>query len=103
MAVAEGEELQTNLLQASQRIPASSGVLDEVFGTQVRLNVAMRLTHMAAISKNEGSQSREANTHPLCRRIFLFNRFDRRFVHRSSPIGNRLRLFSWQDLSLIHI
>jgi hypothetical protein len=31
--VAEGEELETNLLQASQRIPASSGVLDEVFGT----------------------------------------------------------------------
>ena len=29
----EGEELQANLLQASQRIPASSGVLDEVFGT----------------------------------------------------------------------
>ncbi len=29
----EGEELQTNLLQASQRIPASSGALDEVFGT----------------------------------------------------------------------
>jgi len=31
--VAEGEELQTNLLQASQRNPANSGVLDEVFGT----------------------------------------------------------------------
>jgi hypothetical protein len=31
--LAEGEELETNLLQASQRIPASSGVLDEVFGT----------------------------------------------------------------------
>jgi hypothetical protein len=31
--VAEGEELQTNLLQASQRGPASSSVLDEVFGT----------------------------------------------------------------------
>ena len=34
--VAEGEELETNLLQASQRIPASSGVLDEVFGTPTR-------------------------------------------------------------------
>jgi hypothetical protein len=31
--VAEGEELQTNLLQVSQRGPASSSVLDEVFGT----------------------------------------------------------------------
>jgi hypothetical protein len=31
--VAEGEVLETNLLHASQRIPASSGVLDEVFGT----------------------------------------------------------------------
>ena len=31
--MAEGEELQTNLLQASQRGPASSSVLDEVFGT----------------------------------------------------------------------
>ena len=30
---AEGEELQTNLLQVSQRGPASSSVLDEVFGT----------------------------------------------------------------------
>jgi hypothetical protein len=30
--VAEGEKLQTNLLQASQRGPASSSVLDEVFG-----------------------------------------------------------------------
>src|ERR1019366_9748573 len=29
----EGEELQTNLLQVSQRGPASSSVLDEVFGT----------------------------------------------------------------------
>src|ERR1035437_9971561 len=29
----EGEELETNLLQASQRGPASSSVLDEVFGT----------------------------------------------------------------------
>jgi hypothetical protein len=34
--VAEGEELQTNLLQASQRGPASSSVLDEVFGTHRR-------------------------------------------------------------------
>ena len=31
--VAEGGELETNLLQASQRIPASSEVLEEVFGT----------------------------------------------------------------------
>jgi hypothetical protein len=31
--MAEGEELQTNLLQVSQRGPASSSVLDEVFGT----------------------------------------------------------------------
>jgi hypothetical protein len=31
--VAEVEELQTNLLQVSQRGPASSSVLDEVFGT----------------------------------------------------------------------
>jgi len=31
--VAEGEELETNLLQASQRNPASLGVLDEVFDT----------------------------------------------------------------------
>ena len=31
--VAEGEELETNPLQANQRIPASSGVLDDVFGT----------------------------------------------------------------------
>jgi hypothetical protein len=31
--VAEGEELETNLLHATQRNPASSGVLDEVFGT----------------------------------------------------------------------
>jgi hypothetical protein len=31
--LAEGEELETNLLQASQRGPASSSVLDEVFGT----------------------------------------------------------------------
>jgi hypothetical protein len=31
--VAEGEELQTNLLQVSQRGPASSSALDEVFGT----------------------------------------------------------------------
>ena len=31
--VAEGEELLTNLFQVSQRNPASSGVLDEVFGT----------------------------------------------------------------------
>jgi hypothetical protein len=30
--VAEGEELQTNLLQANQRIPANSSVPDEVFG-----------------------------------------------------------------------
>jgi len=29
----EGEELETNLLQASQRNPASSDVLDGVFGT----------------------------------------------------------------------
>jgi len=28
----EGEELQANLLQASQRIPANSSVPDEVFG-----------------------------------------------------------------------
>ena len=33
MAVAEGEELQTNLLQVSLRGPASSSVLDEAFGT----------------------------------------------------------------------
>jgi hypothetical protein len=31
--VAEGVELETNLLRASQRGPASSSVLDEVFGT----------------------------------------------------------------------
>src|SRR5665811_2111317 len=31
--VAEGEKLETNLLQASQRNPASSDVLDGVFGT----------------------------------------------------------------------
>jgi rare lipoprotein A len=27
--------------------------------------------------KNEGNHYREANTHPLCRRVFLFNRVDR--------------------------
>ena len=37
MAVAEGEVLETNLLQASQRTPASSGVLDEVFGTKLQV------------------------------------------------------------------
>jgi hypothetical protein len=31
--VAEGVELETNLLQVSQRNQASPGVLDEVFGT----------------------------------------------------------------------
>ena len=31
--LAEGEVLETNLLQASQRNPSSSRVLDEVFGT----------------------------------------------------------------------
>jgi hypothetical protein len=35
--VAEGEELQTNLLQASQRIPANSSVPDEVFGIHTGL------------------------------------------------------------------
>src|SRR5450759_1308732 len=34
VAEGEGEELETNLLQASERNPASSCVLDEVFGTQ---------------------------------------------------------------------
>src|ERR1700693_1011893 len=34
--LAKGEKLQTNLLQASQRIRANSGVLNEVFGTQGR-------------------------------------------------------------------
>ena len=62
-----------------------------------RLNVAMRLTQMAALSKNEGSHYREANTRPLCCIIFLFNRSDRRFVHRSCPIGSRLGLFRGQD------
>jgi hypothetical protein len=33
----EGEELQANLLQASQRIPANSSVPDEVFGIHSRL------------------------------------------------------------------
>jgi len=61
-----------------------------------RLNVAMRLTQMAALSRNKGSHYREANTHLLCCIIFLFTRFDRRFVHRSSPIGNRLSLFRGQ-------
>ena len=32
--VAEGEELETNLLQASQRNPANSSELDEVFDTR---------------------------------------------------------------------
>ena len=40
IALAEGEELQTNLLQASQRIPARSGVLDEVFATHRSRTVA---------------------------------------------------------------
>ena len=57
----------------------------------------MRLAHMAPLSKNKGSYHREANTHPLCRRILPFSRFNRRFVHRSSPIGNRLRIFRGQD------
>jgi hypothetical protein len=57
----------------------------------------MRLAHIAPFPKNEGSYYREANTHPLCCRILLFNRFDRRFVHRSSPIGNRLRIFRGQN------
>jgi hypothetical protein len=57
----------------------------------------MRLAHIAPCPKNEGSYYREANTHPLCCRILLFNRFDRRFVHRSSPIGNRLRIFRGQN------
>ena len=35
--VAEGEELQTNLLQANQRIPANSSVPDEVFGIHTGL------------------------------------------------------------------
>ena len=47
--------------------------------------------------KMKGSHYREANTRQLCCRIFLFNRFNWRFVHRSSPIGNRLRLFRGQD------
>src|SRR6202162_4695843 len=34
--LAKGEKLQTNLLQASQRIRANSGVLNEIFGTQGR-------------------------------------------------------------------
>jgi hypothetical protein len=38
--VAEGEELQTNLLQVTQRGPASSSVLDEVFGTHKTLRSA---------------------------------------------------------------
>ena len=62
-----------------------------------RLNVAMRLTQMAALSKNEGSHYREANTRPLCCIIFLFIWSDRRFVHRSCPIGSRLGLFRGQD------
>ena len=33
----EGEELQANLLQASQRIPANSSVPDEVFGIHTGL------------------------------------------------------------------
>ena len=62
-----------------------------------RLNVAMRLTQMAALSKNEGSHYREANTRPLCCIIFLFNQSDGRFVHRSCPIGSRLGIFRGQD------
>ncbi len=63
-----------------------------------RLNVAMRFTHMAPLSKNEGSHYREANTHPLCRRITPFYRLDRRFANRSSPIRNCFRLFRGQDV-----
>jgi hypothetical protein len=63
-----------------------------------RLNVAMRFTHMAPLSKNEGSHYREANTHPLCRRITPFYRLDRRFANRSSTIRNRFRLFRGQDV-----
>ena len=62
-----------------------------------RLNVAMRLTQMAALSKNEGSHYREANTRPLCCIIFLFNQSDGRFVHRPCPIGSRLGIFRGQD------
>jgi hypothetical protein len=36
-ADAEGEELQTDLLQAKQRIPANSSVPDEVFGIHTGL------------------------------------------------------------------
>jgi hypothetical protein len=44
----EGEELQTNLLQASQRGPASSSVLDEVFGTHSAHMISFRLTCFGA-------------------------------------------------------
>ena len=46
--------------------------------------------------KNQGCPYREADTHTLCCRV-PFDRFDRSFAHRSSPIGNCLRLFRWQD------
>ena len=60
--VAEGEELQTNLLQASQRIPASSGVLDEVFGAHRTFHV-VRI--MFGLPPNSG-HSVGGLARPLC-------------------------------------
>jgi hypothetical protein len=46
----KGEELQTNLLQASKRIPANSSVPDEVFGILLARSAGDAITRSISIA-----------------------------------------------------